>query len=706
MRHLISAWRPQAPVAAIRRLGFRAGGGGGGGGPAGAGLQRHETAHVTAKKPIWGRLALALALALPVAPALAQVPDPTPVVTSPAEDPPVTTHPLTASDVETLIDGFLPYALKRGDIAGAVVTIVKDGQILLGKGYGVADRETGQAIDPETTMFRPGSISKLFTWIAVMQQVEAGRLDLDADVNQYLDFKLPATFAEPITMRHLMTHTAGFEEKVKDLIVLGGPPADLGTLLAGHIPARIFKPGTTAAYSNYATALAGYIVQRLSGEPFADYIDRHILVPAGMPHSSMAQPLPAHLAPLMAKGYESSRDPAQPFEIVNPAPAGSLSASGADMGRFMIALLNGGEGPNGRILKPETLAQMQKPHHRPLPGQQLAMGLGFYEQNRNGYRIMGHGGDTVLFHSDLALWLDEGVGLFISMNSTGDGISPGPIRDELLALIADRYFPAREPAAAPAPAAETIKRAVPVGGTFQSSRRVDSTLLSLTYLFGQGDLVTNEDGTASFTLFRDFAGKPKRWREVAPDRWQEVGTDSLMHTRTDASGRVTAITTDDYPAIFVFEPVPAATNKAWTVPALGITLFLALFTALWWPVAALVRRRYGRPHPLSGQPLLADRLVRAASLMTVVALGGMTAVMTMAITPLMEGTIDWLLRLLQLSALLAVLGLVPAAWQAWHLWRQPAGWWARIRASLMVVMFLAVLWFIVTYHLVSFSLNY
>ncbi|MBP7337478.1 serine hydrolase [Niveispirillum sp.] len=655
-------------------------------------------------KQIWGPLALTLALVLPVAPALAQVPNPTPVITSPAEDAPVTSHPLTAADVETLVDGFLPYALKRGDIAGAVVTVVKDGQILLKKGYGVADRETNEPVDPDKHLFRQGSISKLFTWTAVMQQVEAGRLDLDTDVNQYLDFKIPATFAEPITIRHLMTHTAGFEEKVRDLIAFGGPPADLGTLLASHIPARIFKPGTTVAYSNYATALAGYIVQRLSGEPFADYIDRHILAPAGMTRSSMAQPLPATLVPLMAKGYESSRDPAKPFEIIKPAPAGSLSATGADMGRFMIAMLKGGEGPNGRILKPETLAQMQKPHYRPLPGQKLAMGLGFYEQNRNGYRIMGHGGDTTLFHSDLALWLDEGVGLHIAMNSSGDGASTGPMRDELIALFADRYFPARE--RAPAPPAETVKRAVPVGGTFQSSRRVDSTMLSLTYLFSQGDLVTNEDGTASFALFQDFAGKPKRWREIAPDRWQEVGSDSLMHTKTDASGRVTTITTDDYPAIFVFERVPASTNIGWVLPALGITLVVALFTALWWPVAALVRRHYGRPHPLSGRPLLADRLVRAASLMAVVSLGGMTAVMTMAITPLMEGSIDWLLRLLQFSALLAALGLLPAAWQAWRLWREPAGWWARIRSLLMAAIFLMVLWFIATFHLVSVSLNY
>lgn len=615
-------------------------------------------------------------------------------------------HPLTKDDVELMVDGFLPYALKRGDIAGAVVTVVKDGQILFAKGYGVADRETNEPVDPEKHLFRPGSISKLFTWIAVMQQVEAGRIDLDADINQYLDFKIPNTWPEPITMRHVMTHTAGFAETVRDLIVRGQDhPLELEKLLSRWVPERAYKPGTVPAYSNYATALAGLIVQRVSGEKFEDYIDRHILAPANMKHSSMAQPLPAHLAPLMSKGYVSSREPAQAFEVVNHAPAGSLSASGVDMGRFMIALLNQGEGPGGRILKPESLAQMWKPQYRPLPGQELAMGLGFYEQNRNGYRIMGHGGDTTLFHSDLAMWLDEGVGLYISFNSTGDDMSRGPIRNELHRMFADRYFPAK--AAAEPAKAEPVTRKVPVSGTFYMSRRVEGTLVSLINLFGQGDLITNEDGTATFTLFRDYAGIPKRWREVAPDRWQEVGTDSLMHTKTDENGRVTGITTDDYPAIFIAQPVPTGISKGWNLPALGIAMAIALFAIIWWPVAALVRRRYGRPHPLSGKHLLADRLVRGSAVMMVTCLTGFALVMTLAIDPLMFGEIDLILRLLQLAGLLGVLGLLPAGWRAWKLWTDPAaGWWARIRASLMILVFAYFLYLVEKFHLISFGLDY
>lgn len=638
---------------------------------------------------------------------MAQDPAPATVTAAPATPAAATTaHPLTRDDVELMVDGFLPYALKRGDIAGAVVTVVKDGQILLSKGYGVADRETNEPVDPEKHLFRPGSISKLFTWIAVMQQVEAGRIDLDADINQYLDFKVPNTWPEPITMRHVMTHTAGFAETVRDLIVRGQDhPLELEKLLSRWVPERAYRPGTVPAYSNYATALAGLIVQRVSGEKFEDYIDKHILAPANMKHSSMAQPLPPHLAPLMSKGYVSSREPAQAFEVVNHAPAGSLSASGSDMGRFMIALLNQGEGPGGRILKPESLAQMWKPQYRPLPGQELAMGLGFYEQNRNGYRIMGHGGDTTLFHSDLAMWLDEGVGLYISFNSTGDEVSRGPIRTELHRLFADRYFPAK--AGTDVVKAEPVKRKVPVGGTFYMSRRAEGTLVSMINLFGQGDLITNEDGTVTFTLFRDYATIPKRWREVAPDRWQEVGTDSLMHTKTDENGRVTGITTDDYPAIFIAQPVPAGINKGWNLPALGISMAIALLAVIWWPVAAIVRRRYGRPHPLSGHHLLADRLVRGSALMMLTCLTGFALVMTLAIDPLMFGEIDLVLRLLQLAGLLGVLGLLPAGWRAWKLWTDPAaGWWARIRASLMILVFAYFLYLVERFHLIGFALDY
>jgi len=200
--------------------------------------------------------------------------DPAPAPTAPTA--PVA-HPLERSDLEPWLDGFVPYAIERGDVAGGVVAVVKNGEVIFAKGYGLADVEKHKPVDAERTMFRPGSVSKLLTWTAVMQLVEQGKLDLDKDVNEYLDFKIPARADGPITLRNIMTHTPGFEEQIKALII--EDPKQLITLQAyaeRSTPVRIFKAGSTPAYSNYATAVAGYIVERTSGQPFDDYIEAHI----------------------------------------------------------------------------------------------------------------------------------------------------------------------------------------------------------------------------------------------------------------------------------------------------------------------------------------------------------------------------------------------------------------------------------------------
>ena len=184
---------------------------------------------------------------------------------------------LSRADAEAWLDGFFPYALAAGDIAGAVVVVVKDGEVLLQKGYGYSDLATRAPVDPEATLFRPGSVSKLFTWTAVMQLVEQGKLDLDADLNQYIDFEIPPRDGKPMTLRQVMTHTTGLEEQIRALITASDDEiTPLGDALKHWVPERIHVPGTTPAYSNYATALAGYIVERASGETFDDYIDRHI----------------------------------------------------------------------------------------------------------------------------------------------------------------------------------------------------------------------------------------------------------------------------------------------------------------------------------------------------------------------------------------------------------------------------------------------
>lgn len=378
-------------------------------------------------------LAATGAQANPVAP-LQQSPGPQVLTTAvPSAVQPGNVHELTQADADAWLDGFVPGALARGDIAGAVVVIVKDGQVLTQRGFGYADIAARKAVDPENTLFRVGSTSKLFTWTAVMQLVEQGKVDLDADINRYLDFRIPPYDGQPITMRQVMTHTTGFEEAFKGGITFSGDVAPLGDVVKRMLPERIYAPGTTPAYSNYATALAGYVVERVSGLSFDDYIERNIFQPLGMTRSSFRQPLPAALAPFMAQGYPKASVDAKPFELISVPPAGSLSMSGADSARFMIAQLNRGAG----LMKPATAQLLQTPAYDSLPGLNR-MALGFYEQQINDLHAIAHGGDLNYFHGDLWLFPEKNVGLLIEMNSAGEGSAPAVIRQMLFEQFSDR----------------------------------------------------------------------------------------------------------------------------------------------------------------------------------------------------------------------------------------------------------------------------
>ena len=402
----------------------------------------------------------------------------------PASAPAPAAAAMTAADIEAFLDGIVPTQLAREDIAGAVVVVVKDGKVLFGKGYGFADVEKRKPVSVDDTLFRPGSTSKLFTWTAVMQQVEQGKLDLDKDVNAYIDFKIPEAFGKPITLRDIMTHTPGYEDYVNDLFTTDPKSVQpLGKHVATHQPHRICPPGATPAYSNYATALAGYIVERVSGKPFEAYIEEFITRPLGMAHATFRQPLPPDLEPLMSKGYRLGSGKAEKYELVNPSPAGAMAASGGAMARFMIAHLQDGRYENVQILKPET-AQLMHARQRGHSPDMSAMCLGFYEESRNGHRIIGHGGDTQWFHSDLHLVPDAGLGFFVSYNSAGKGEISG--RTMLWESFLDRYFPYEPPAASPVPSAAADIRAVSGSLPSQPARRLELLPPPLSLLAAEG----------------------------------------------------------------------------------------------------------------------------------------------------------------------------------------------------------------------------
>src|SRR6266478_6066740 len=545
------------------------------------------------RKGILGHYLLAT-LSLVLSVVHAQGPAPSPLISAPSSPPPnvpaiqpqlnpAPAPELTKADFETFLDALIPSQLQNRNIAGAVVSVVKDGNVLFQKGYGYADVEAKRPVLPDQTLFRPGSISKLFTATAVMQLVEQGKLDLDRDVNDYLDFPIPKTYPEPVTLRRLLTHTAGFEETLKNLFVAHESDMKaLRTYLVNQMPQRIFPPGKIPSYSNYGFSVAGYIVERVSGEKFERYIDNHILKPLRMTNSTFDQPLPVTLAQQMSQGYLTTAKKPRDFEFVQASPAGALSTTAVDMTRFILAFLQDGAVDGVAILKPETVRQMETRQfelHPMLNG----LGVTFMEYSMNGQRIIRHGGDTIYFHSDMVIVPEAHVGYFISYNSAGKNVGGG--RGEVLRAFANRYFPnPGEPKVDVDPnTAKTDGRAV--SGVYEGTRRGETTFLRLLALLGQFSVSSDKDGILTVEGMKNQRGELKKWREIAPLVYSEIDGPDKIAFRCDASGSVREML--PFPAIYEGQRVSWYANKHFINPIVGGNLALALLTVLLWPVAVV-----------------------------------------------------------------------------------------------------------------------
>jgi CubicO group peptidase (beta-lactamase class C family) len=625
----------------------------------------------------------------------------------PASAPPVTSAAatgaadLTKADVDAWLDGYMPYALKAGDIPGAVVVVVKDGQPLTMRGFGYSDLKAHKPVDPNLTLFRPGSVSKLFTWTAVMQLVQAGKLNLDADINSYLDFKIPPKDGKPITLRNLMTHTPGLAETAKYLIEFGDKhPQPLGKILSRWVPERIYAPGTMPAYSNYGASLAGYIVERVSGEPFDSYVQRHIFAPAGMTHSTFDQPLPAGLKPYMSKAYKPGTSEPQPYEVIGMAPAGALASTGADMGRFMIAHLN------HTLINPQTAQLMYANANKPYPDLP-AMALGFYHEDRNGLNIVGHGGDTVFFHSDLHLFLYKNVGLYISMNSVGKDGAAHALREELLQEFADRYYPAP---AQNLPTASTAKdHGKVMSGHYVSSRAGGFNFLRLAALLGETSVGVDKDGILVASSITDPSGSPRKWREVKPWLWQEVNGSDYLQAIPDGNGGIKMFSITPYAPIIEFLPAPASLNAGWIFPVAGLAFLIILIAALGWPIVALVRRRYKYQSDVSGRALQLHRATRATAWLFILLGVGWVLILTAVNNDLtsLNGGLDIWMRLLQLVLIVAILGTLAAIWNAWLVASAPGRHrLATVWAILIALAAAFLVWLCIDLGLLTASLNY
>lgn len=606
---------------------------------------------------------------------------------------------MTAADVGAFLDGFVPMQLARENIAGAVVLVVKDGQILFAKGYGYSDVEKKTPVFVDNTLFRPGSVSKLFTWTAVMQLVEQGKLDLDRDVNAYLDFKIPATFGKPITLRNLLTHTPGFEEQIKDIISNeGAPMTALREHLIRHMPEQIFPPGVVPAYSNYGAALAGYIVERVSQKSFNDYINDNIFQPLGMTHSTFLQPLPPELKPLMSRGYTTGTEKPKPFEQIGVAPAGALSATAADLSRFMIAHLQDGSLGSAHILRPE-IARLMHSRQFALSDALNGMCLGFYEESRNGRRIIGHGGDTLYFHSDLHLVLDAGVGFFVSYNSAGKGeISP---RTALWDHFLDRYFPYTPPEISRPPTAVADARSV--AGNYLASRRSESSFFRPSSMFSQLNVSAKSNGDIQIEGSKDFRGELKSWQEIGPMVFRDINGQDLVAFRRDERGRWQLLLS--FPAI-LFQHAMFLQSKRFNLPLIAACLIIMALNILLWPVTGLIRRHYHVRLELGDAERRARTWMRLVCLLDLIFAVGMFFVFTTKLENFND-KLDLRINSLQVVGVLGALGAVLVLVACFRLWKDRAYWfWARVWALLVLLACLGFSWFVLYWNMLDFRMNY
>ena len=622
-------------------------------------------------------------------------------------------HALTKADVDAWLDGYLPYALRAGDIAGAEVAVVKDGRILTSRGFGYADIARHIPVDPDRTLFRPGSVSKLVTWTAVMQMVEQHKLDLDRDVNDYLDFVIPPFQGKPITLRQIMTHTAGFAERGKDISFHDpGNLQSLGAFLKAWVPERIYPAGSTPAYSNWATALAGYIVQRVSHTPFDDYVEQSIFVPLGMLNSTFRQPLPARFASQMATGYLRASAPGEPFELLGPTPAGALSSTAGDMARFMIAHLQDGELDGRRILEPATAGMM---HDSPLvhvdPMSLVPplsrMELGFFETNINGHEVIGHLGDTEDFHTILHLFIKDGVGLYASFNSVGKDGAVAPLRAALFQDFANRYFPQAGPDGRVAPdvAARDARMMV---GQWQGSRKSVDDFLAVLNLLSQTRVSIGSAGDLVVSGITDPSGVTRRWVEIAPFVWRDVnGHDRLAAKLVD--GKVVRWSWDMLSPFEVFDRVPPGQSSVWILPSLATSLGVLLLSALYWPLSWLVRRHYRMPLPLTGPARLGYRLSRLFAGLALAVVAGWTMTISAMLNNVDELTrrSDLALWVLQVSGLFAFAAAVlVTGWTAWLAWQPGGRWPGRLWSVLMFLSALLLLYVAWTVGLLAMTVHY
>ena len=588
-------------------------------------------------------------------PGLAQTPgpsstpeNPTDAVSSSSE-----ASTLRADDVRAFMDEKIPEQLEELRVPGAAVSVVADGRQIFAKGYGPSETENERPIVAERTTLHINSVSKLFTATAVMQLVEQGKLDLDTDVNEYLtEFEIRDTYpGNPVTLRHLLTHTAGFEDPLIELDRgSGGDSPDLGEYLADSQPERVRPPGQVHSYSDYGYDLAGYVVQVRSGVPFERYVEQQIFAPLGMTNTMFAT----------ERGYD------------NQAPSVGVVSTASDMSRFMLAHLGNGAVGGDRILKESTAKLMQRRQFGQdpsLPGLTYA----FFEANASGKRLLGHSGEGPGSHSMLSLLPEKGVGLFVTYN--GDGQSEHPVfdgtyraREDLRNDFVSTFFAGSTSASQPATQADPDRYT----GTYRWTKlrhRDPALLLALLTAPDLRVTANDRDGLTTTGFTTDPDQVEQVWEPVGRDVFREkVSGEKLAFVEDNDGEAILAATSYNYYS-FVFERISWYESVTLHLIVAGGAL-LVVSTMLVWPITALARRirRTGKPHP-------GGRAARWIAATTGVLLVGSVAGLQYLLV-LAGGGSTALLTILQAASVVGAVGAVATSVYVGLAWR--SRWWGRL----------------------------
>lgn len=487
-----------------------------------------------------------------------------------------------AGALAEFIDGLVWAQQREHGLAALTVSIVRDDELYLARGYGMADLESRRPVVAEQTLFRIGSVSKTFTWTAVMMLAERGELDLDADVNEYLaGVEVEEAFDEPVTLRHLMHHRAGFEDTLRLFAVADDDPRSLSQLLAEHQPERVYPPGARTSYSNWGAALAAQIVENVAGMPYGDFLRDEILDPLAMHDTTWLAPgnMDEGLRARLATGYKSEQGGLglQGYLQIGPYwPAGGIASTAIDMARWMRFHLNGGELDGVRLMRADTHERMWTRAFDDRP-EAVDVAHGFQDRPYRGVRTLAHAGGTAAYLTNMVLVPELGLGIFLSQNSTHTG---SPIR-QLPDLVIDRlrenpYVPDRV-------GAEEAETSSELAGTYLNNRRVFSTFAAMFGALNPATVTPAADDAIVLSagertrLFRPLAG--------STDVFEAAGGDRVAVIR-DGEGRVAALA--DGSGVHTLERVSGlATPQALAIIA-GLALVLAITTVLgaW--------RRFGR----------------------------------------------------------------------------------------------------------------